>query len=112
MKKLLSKLFRKDRRKFQRFIVEAVTPIFKQESQPEEAIVENISIDGICIKYSGEKEITDNEFDLDIRASDGFYLGNMTVERKSDAKIPSNTENRRSYRRVRGRFIRVSNVQK
>jgi len=112
MKKLISKLFRKERRKFQRFIVEEVTPVFHTETQPEEANVENIGIDGICIKYSGEEAITEKEFELDIRASDGFHLGSITVERKSDAKIRPAPEDHLPYRRVRGRFIKVSNVQR
>ncbi|CAB5083537.1 hypothetical protein D3OALGA1CA_2764 [Olavius algarvensis associated proteobacterium Delta 3] len=112
MKKLISRLFGKERRKFQRFIVEEVTPTFTKAVQPEEAVVENISIGGICIKYSGESEITDNTFDLDITASDGFHLGNITVERKSDSITRSGPEDKRPYRRVRGRFIGVSKVQR
>jgi len=112
MKKLIHRLFRKERLKFQRFIVEEVTPIFTTEPQPEEAVVENISIDGICIKYSGEKELSDTEFELDIKASEGFHLGNITIERKSDSRIRPGPEDKHPYRRLRGRFIRVSKVQR
>jgi len=112
MKKLISKLLGKERRKFKRFFVEELTPIFAKDPKPEEAVVENISIDGICIKYSGEIELTDDVFSLDIKANDGFYWGNITVERKSDSKIRPDPEDQHAYRRVRGRFFELSKVQR
>jgi hypothetical protein len=109
MKSLFGKLFKKNRRKFERFILKEVSPVFVDPKiSGEGARINDLSLGGLSIDYSeGEKRLG-KVFEVDILASDGFRLNPVSVENVSDSRVRAEA----GRRRVRGRFRELSQVQK
>ena len=85
------KLFKKkDRRKFNRFIVTEVTPVFFEPYVPVSANVIDISMGGLCFQYmTKENQNGDLEFfDIDIFISeDGYYLPSIPCKLVYEKKM-------------------------
>lgn len=109
MKSLFGKLFKKDRREFERFILKEVSPVFMDPKiSGEDARINDLSLGGLSIDYREGKNRLGKVFKVDIRASDGFRLNPASVETVSDSRVRGED----GKRRVRGRFLDLSPVQK
>ena len=109
----LFKLFKKkDRRRFNRFIVTEVTPVFFEPYVPVIANVIDISLGGLKIRYSEGNKKPEEVFDLDLQASDGFRLGSARVQKISDNAAKRRDKDNQNARILRGRFLKLSDVQR
>ena len=109
MKKLIgffSKFFGKDRRRFKRFASREIKPIFIGKGVPTEVRLVDISMGGIAVNYNEGAEKIKNIFAVDLKASDGFQLGKVLLQKLGDKKVKKGNG---SYaRRIRGQFLNLS----
>ena len=111
MKSFILKCLKKDRRRFKRYIVSEATPYFLDHPTPREAIIRDLSLGGISITYAKGETSFDKTFDMDIKAVNGFQLGKVTVETVADKPERDKNYAKGEFRRVRGFFVDMSNVQ-
>jgi len=112
LKGFFSKFRGAERRKFERYIVNELNPVFFAPDAPSEAQVINISLGGLCLHYSGDRGAMGKSFEMDLTAGDGFQLGRVTVKTLSDRQIKRFSERTEKVRRLGGRFVDMSNLQR
>jgi hypothetical protein len=108
-KSIWGKMLGRNRRQFQRFVGQSITPVFIGKGAPEKARLVDISIGGISLEYAAGKYPVQKVFALDLHAEDGFQLGKVLLEKVADKEFK---EADGLYdHRLRAKFLNLSQVK-
>jgi hypothetical protein len=111
MKNFINKLFKLDKRKAQRFIVDDHDLVFYDPGAPPESEIVDLSMGGISFVYVDTGKRLSNVFDLDIKIGDIFHLGKVRVKTVSDIELGEFTGKSQTYRRLSGQFLNLDPIQ-
>jgi hypothetical protein len=84
---LVGRMLGKNRRRFQRFVGRAITPVFIGPGAPKAASLNDISLGGLSLDYTAGTQPLKKIFSLDLQAQDGFRLGKVLLEKVSEKEI-------------------------
>jgi hypothetical protein len=108
-KSLFGRLLGRNRRQFQRFVGREITPIFIGKDTPQQGLLIDISIGGVCLEYKPGQKPLSRIFAMDFQATDGFRLGQVLLEKVSDKAV--NKGDAESTHRLRAKFLNLSQVK-
>jgi len=108
---LITKIFRRKKRKDQRFIVDDHELIIYDSNAPEEKEIVDLSLGGISFVYVDSGKRLDKVFELDLTIGDDYHLGKVRAKVASDAVVGEITNKSQMIRRLRARFINLGALQ-
>jgi len=108
---LITKIFNREKRKEQRFIVDDHDLIIYDSNAPEDKEIVDLSMGGISFVYVDNEKRLDKTFELEIKIGDRFRLGKVRVETVADTKISEITSKTKTIRRLNARFLNLDPIQ-
>ena len=107
----ITKIFKRKKRKEQRFIVDDHDLIIYDPNAPEEKEIVDLSMGGLSFIYVDNEKRLDKTFELEIKIGDSFRLGKIRVETVSDTRISEITIKTKIFRRLSARFLNIDPIQ-
>jgi c-di-GMP-binding flagellar brake protein YcgR len=107
----ITKIFKRKKRKEQRFIVDDHDLIIYDSNAPEEKEIVDLSMGGLAFVYVDNKKRLDKTFELEIKIGDSLRLGKIRVETVSDTRISEITIKTKIFRRLSARFLNLDPIQ-
>ena len=107
----ITKIFKRKKRKEQRFIVDDHDLIIYDSNAPEEKEIVDLSMGGLAFVYVDNKKRLDKTFELEIKIGDSVRLGKIRVETVSDTRISEITIKTKIFRRLSARFLNLDPIQ-
>ncbi len=108
---LIDKIFKRKKRKEQRFIVDDHDLIIYDSNAPEEKEIVDLSMGGISFVYADTGKRLDKTFELEIRIGDVFRLGKVRVKTVSDMEVGEITSKTKTLRRLNAQFLNLDPIQ-
>lgn len=108
---LIAKIFKRKKRKEQRFIVDDHDLIIYDPNAPEEKEIVDLSMGGISFVYADTGKRLDKTFELEIKIGDIFSLGKVRVKTVSDLEVGEITSKTKMLRRLNAQFLNLDPIQ-
>lgn len=108
---LIAKIFKRKKRKEQRFIVDDHDLIIYDSNAPEEKEIVDLSMGGISFVYADTGKRLDKTFELEIKIGDTFRLGKVRVKTVSDLEVGEITSKTKILRRLNAQFLNLDPIQ-
>ena len=108
---IFSSIFKRKKRKDQRFILDEYELIIYNPNAPEEREIVDLSLGGIGFTYLDTGKRLDESFELEIKIGDDFHLRKVRVKTVSDTEVSRITSKKKSYRRLNARFLNLDPIQ-
>jgi len=108
---IIAKIFKRKKRKEQRFIVDEHDLIIHDSNAPEEKEIVDLSLGGLSFTYLYTGKRLNESFELEIKIGDDFHLGKVRVTTVSDTEVSEITGKSKIYRRLNARFINLDPIQ-
>ncbi len=108
---LIAKIFKRKKRKEQRFIVDDHDLIIYDPNAPEEKEIVDLSMGGISFVYADTGKRLDKTFELEIKIGDTFRLGKVRVKTVSDTEVGEITSKTKMLRRLNAQFLNLDPIQ-
>ncbi len=108
---LIAKIFKRKKRKEQRFIVDDHDLIIYDSNAPEEKEIVDLSMGGISFVYADTGKRLDKTFELEIKIGDTFRLGKVRVKTVSDTEVGEITSKTKMLRRLNAQFLNLDPIQ-